>query len=289
MRLFFDLSALHGNNFDAVCGAPLHRVLQRGQLQVFITPVFLEELLRGFGVQRRETGWQEKLQFCMGCSNGGIFRDRVEIWRDELIRGLGRLARSVRSDWDRRRSNLETRLEEVARIGDLTVEWEESNAARVESDRKRDAARAMAAELRARVAHQIRSHRRHGSIQDARFTDFVQRELVRTGRLLMDQVDVRRHAALSDQWARDPDWYPFYTSFVQGFLYAGFYAMVRHQDPIDRNAQADYEQLCYLNYADLVVSNDERFFRAAFEELWAPRGKGLMSGEEFVRFVEILA
>ena len=65
------------------------------------------------------------------------------------------------------------------------------------------------------------------------------------------------------------------------FLYAGYYAAAEHNEPLDRNAQVDYELLAYLTWADLVVSNDEGFFRRAFETMWKPRGKRLESAESF--------
>ncbi len=46
------------------------------------------------------------------------------------------------------------------------------------------------------------------------------------GRLLMDLVDSRRAAALADQWERAPTRFPFYTAFVEGFLFHGYHAAV---------------------------------------------------------------
>lgn len=55
------------------------------------------------------------------------------------------------------------------------------------------------------------------------------------------------------------------------------------------NAQADYEQLAYLNWADVFVSNDEGFLASAFADLWRPRNKRLLTCQEFVGLVERLA
>jgi hypothetical protein len=105
----------------------------------------------------------------------------------------------------------------------------------------------------------------------------------------MDLVDARRQAALADQWAKSPARFPFYTAFVEGFLYNGYYAAVEQNDRLDRNAQEDYEQLAYLTWADVIVSDDQKFFRRAFDELWKPRGKRLETAEGFVALVERLA
>ena len=89
----------------------------------------------------------------------------------------------------------------------------------------------------------------------------------------------------ADVWVMNPDNYPLYSLFIEGIMFSVFYAATRHNDPIDINAQADVEQLCYLFWSDVVVSNDEAFFKTAFDELWKPRGKRLMNCEEFVVFL----
>ena len=83
----------------------------------------------------------------------------------------------------------------------------------------------------------------------------------------MDLVDRKRSGPLADMWKMTPGNYPFYTSFVEGLMFSIFYAATRHNGGIDLNAQADFEQLCYLNWADIVVSNDEAFFKTAFDEI----------------------
>ena len=105
----------------------------------------------------------------------------------------------------------------------------------------------------------------------------------------MDRVDTRRAAPLADQWALCPNRFPFYSAFVEGSLYAGYYALVEHNRPIDPNAQTDYELLAYLTWADLVVSDDQKFFRNAFEAIWEPRGKRLETSESFVVLTQQLA
>jgi hypothetical protein len=72
-------------------------------------------------------------------------------------------------------------------------------------------------------------------------------------------------------------------------LYSGYYAAIEHNRPIDRNAQADFEQLAYLIWADIVVSNDEGFYRSAFQTLWAPRGKRMESAQSFAALLQALA
>jgi hypothetical protein len=120
------------------------------------------------------------------------------------------------------------------------------------------------------------------------FAQMRKNEGERTGRQLMRIVSAPRAGELGEQWARAPHRFPFYSAFVDGFLYNGYYAALEHHERIDRNAQADYEQLAYLTWADLMVSNDIRFMRHAFDAIWRPRGKRLETAEGFAEFVRTL-
>ena len=74
-----------------------------------------------------------------------------------------------------------------------------------------------------------------------------------------------------------------------GMVYTFYHATCRPNEGIDRNAQIDFEQLTYLTWADIVVSNDERFFRLAFEAIWKPRGKRLETAESFAELANRIA
>jgi len=121
-----------------------------------------------------------------------------------------------------------------------------------------------------------------GRLSDVSFDPYLRSDRQIWGNELMDLVESRRPDPLRAQWNQNPRRYPFYTSFVEGIAFFGFHSGVLHNEQVDTNAQADYEQLCYLNWADVFVSNDEGFFRSAFDALWKPRGKRLFTCEEFV-------
>jgi hypothetical protein len=65
-------------------------------------------------------------------------------------------------------------------------------------------------------------------------------------------------------------------------LYMTYYAAVHNNDRIDENAQADLDLMTHLLHADVLVSNETRFMRRAFTDLWEPRGKILLTSEQFV-------
>ena len=113
-------------------------------------------------------------------------------------------------------------------------------------------------------------------------------EFLVVGRDLMKLVDQDRRNLLVDLWARNPARYPHYTAFVEGFTYAMFHAAEKHNEKIDRNSQADYEQLALLTKTDAIISNDQAFFRQAFDTIWRPRGKRIFTAEEFAVFTKAI-
>lgn len=289
-RVIFDRSAFHGDRFEAIRSSGLLDLYSRGVIKVYHAPVFLEETLLSYGAGEKAKGWRDHLSYCLDICTG-IFLDRDDIWRNELVLGCGSEARYLLPErpnkrYDSRLRLIET-LREKAASGDVSKEWAESAAMRKQSQINRDKQREHSASVRQKVATAIRERRVSGSARDYTFDKFRDAQLVWTGRQLMDLVDKKRSGALADQWTQDPERYPFYTGFVEGFLYAYYYAAAEH-GRLDRNAQADYELMAHLVWADLVVSDDKRFFRRAFETIWKPRGKGLLGAEEFADLINRL-
>jgi hypothetical protein len=292
MRVIFDRSAFHGENFSALANSPLRMLLAAGSVSVFHTQVFLDETITAYGSSRATDDWKAHLAFAIDvCS--GVFLDRDQILRNELVCGRGPEARHLLPGRPSKHYNslprlLET-LRRVADSGDVRNEWLESAAEREEAHRKRNNQLGTARGIRSEVAEAIRSGRLKGKLTDYPFSQFRKTEFVRIGKLLMSIVDKRRTDMLACQWARCPARFPYYSAFIEGVSYALYYAAVEHNQPIDRNAQGDYEQLAYLTWADVVVSNDEAFFRSAFETLWKPRGKRLETAESFAALLRAIA
>ncbi len=68
-------------------------------------------------------------------------------------------------------------------------------------------------------------------------------------------------------------------------LYMAYYSMTKPNAPIDLNAQADLNLMAHLLQGEVLVSNEKGFLRTAFDEIWKPRGKVLMTGPEFVDYL----
>ncbi|MCU1317506.1 MAG: hypothetical protein JWN63_2828 [Candidatus Acidoferrum typicum] len=292
MRVIFDRSAFHGANFTALANSPLRDLVASGRISVFHTPVFLEETILSYGSKDGSDDWRAHLAFAVEVCNGGIFLAKDEIWHNELVRDHGPAAQHLHPNhynrlYESLPSFLQT-LRGVAESGDLGKDWLDSQAEREAAQEKKTNQKGIFRELREEIADALKAGRIDGRPRDYPFSEFLKSQFNRTGRQFMSIVDAERSEALARQWAHNPARFPYYSAFIEGVLYSAYYAMIEHNLRLDRNAQADFEQLAYLLWADVVVSNDERFFRSAFQTLWAPHGRRMESVESFTTLVREL-
>ena len=99
-------------------------------------------------------------------------------------------------------------------------------------------------------------------------------------------VKTKNISEVANRWIRHKQFYPYFTEFVRDMLYMAFYAATKPSAPIDLNAQADLNVMAHLLHGDILVSNERGFLLAAFNDLWKPRGKVLMSGPEFLKYLD---
>lgn len=290
MRVIFDRSAFHGENFTKLVNSPLRRLVERGLVTVLHTPIFLEET-----IQSHENGseeWKDHLNFALDVCNGGFFLTKDEIWRNELVRGQGPHARNlfpVRGNRHLRSLSAFTQdLRNLTSSKELRELWNGGLLEREETQQRKNNQRDLFSEIREEVSAARREGRLRGNLKKYTFAQFRSSELACTASLFMSLVDSRRSGALASQWTKNPDRFPFYTAFMEGILYSAYYAMIEHNLALDRNAQADFEQLAYLLWADVVVSNDERFFKSTFQAIWKPRRKHMKAANEFVALLQAI-
>jgi hypothetical protein len=281
LTVIFDRSAFHGADFDRLAGSRLLEFVRSDKIRVHHTQMFLEETLGLYERERNRAVFRRQLPFILDICNGKWLRSREEIWRMEVVQGKGKNSNVFESL--EARTNTERRLREaVAGDADLPEFWEalpEKHAERQKQARQFTSWK----DLRKEV-----DEIRRGIVSPADKIpetpkEFIARHLVLVGKgLITRQVAAPDPLALCAHWRKDKRNFPFFTSFVEGYLYAGYYAMIEVNEPVDWNAQADIEQLTGLIKADLLVSCDTRFQRLAFDVLWAGRGRRMMTTSEFV-------
>ena len=291
LRVILDRSAFHGERFDLLNASPLRHLTSARIVEVYLTQVFLNETLTAYG-SRKPVAWRQHLAFALDVCNGGIFLDKYDIWREELVMGRGPFARRLLPERESKRYDSRPEvvalLRAAAETGDLDRLWIDSKIERDESYNKSVNQQEISERIRKEAKARLGAKPTQADLAGYPYKQFRRTELIRTGRHLMSVVTPRPRT-LANQWALAPLRFPYYTAFVDGFLYNGYYAALEQGKRIDRNAQADYEQLAYLTWADLVVSNDASFFTHAFDAIWKGRGKRMESAESFVKLLERLA
>jgi hypothetical protein len=285
MRIIFDRSSFHGKRFELLTSSRLRQLAAQRRVEVFHTATFLDELIQSYGSARASaSSWREHLRYAVQICNGGMFLTVEDIWHSELVDGRGTASRHLFPHASF--LGFQGTLLETADTGDLSREWAESEIERMDTRRKKTKQREIFREAREAVSKARRDGKLRGRLRDYPFSDYRQSEFTRNGRALMRVVDKERATELADLWEANPEGFPYYTAFVEGFVYSQDYAAMEHNRRLDGNEQADYEQLAHLIWADVVVSEDRAFFRSAFDALWKPRGKRMESAASFVGSLE---
>jgi hypothetical protein len=285
VRVVFDSNIFSLESFDSLEKSPLRRLFAARRVSPIYGHVFIEETLRAYGSAGKRdqlvTRWLPFIASTCDC----ICNDFNGIFHDELVRGRGPNARKFmqRRDYER----FKQRFPQAPLDGTWGV-WHATKAERDLEDQKRADQRIISKEIRAEVvgwkkAIDYRS-KKHGL---PNFRSYVQTEIDHAGReFIFTCINTRSPGELANRWSRNKNFYPYFTEFVYNMLYMGFYAMTKPNAVLDLNAQADLNVMVHLLQGDVLVSNEQGFLRTAFDELWKARGKVLMTGPQFLEYIE---
>jgi hypothetical protein len=291
LKVLFDRSAFHGSRFDLLRAAPIDELRRRDLIEIVHSPILIEETFLAFG-SSRDTRWREHLDFLADHCDG-IFLHKEHIWHEELVCGLGPFARHLHPLSANRRyasfDQITSAIREKARTGDLSLEWGLSAADRNSDYEKKQRERETSKLIRDEVARKLGELGLRFNYSAYPFEQLRRHCRIEIGIKMMCAVSKRHVPRISAMWASKPDRFPYFSAFIDGYLFSVFVAAARPNSAIEINVQADFEHLSYLSWADMVVSNDAGFFGNAFDTIWRPRGKRRMTAEGFASFVRRLA
>lgn len=225
-----------------------------------------------------------ELEYVLPLARDRIFRIPQHIYHDELVRNRRHHVRVLSTTKEYQALQTVTSTPGFGR--DDWPHWAESEWAREEQRRQKDEQKRVFAELRQNVGPELKGRIPKAALAQFNFIDHLKHALDADGRVIIASLFGSANLlALQNRWSRDKAAYPHLTDLVRGFTYAAYYAAARHDRPIDRNAQADYEQMVYLRHVDVFVSADTKFLKDAFHALWGGSGKVLMLPETFQAFI----
>ncbi len=287
LTLIFDRSAFHGERFDLLKKSQLHRLIKARVLLVHHTPAFLEETVSLYEKPENRDELRAQLPFILDICNGRWFLQAEELWNLELVQHAGPNANVFVKEW--RRRDTERRMREGV-LGPMP--WTELLSSLPSKDAERQKQfrqHALHVEMRKEVADKRKAADVPKHAKPAAASELINHEADSWGWELISRfIHHPDKRGIYCAWKKNKMSCPFFTSFVEGTLYGQWHAMVEYNKKIDLNAQVDIQLLSYLHRADVVVSNDERFLKDAFAELWLPKRKRLFSSEQLVTFLKIL-
>lgn len=280
LRVVFDTNAFRSDTFDILAIGPMRALCAQRRIVPIYGHVFLEETLRAYGNEAKREALVKKWLPFIFSSTDRICNDFNVIWHQEVVEGRRRHAKLFlgRNEFNR----IAERFTDIPLDGSWRA-WHATRDERAAEDAKRAAQRELHKEMRKTVADWKRSVRyhpkRHGGFDLDKYLDS---EAESMGREFIGTVVPCRNArAVAERWARAKEDYPFFTCFIVSMLYMGQYAMTQQNKPIDLNAQADLLLMTHLLHSDVLVSNETGFLKDAFNDLWRPWGKTLLTSGEF--------
>lgn len=265
-NIILDRSIFHREKFDSIKGSLLAEMCRTNRIRVWITLPFLEETLQFIadGGERAAEQWQ----FIVSLNGVRWFRPAEEIVKAELS-GLPR----PRRYYEREYGSVSLLLEGVRDFLDGHVNAEGFAEAQQEAKtlrEKRMEFRERRKDLREGVEHQAYDF-------DQYYNENID-WLFEEG-LMKYHVDSQDFL---DVWRTQRGRCGFTESYTRAWMAVLFLPIVNRNLRIGANDRADAEQLAYLRWADIMVSDDTRFMRHCFDLLY-PRGE-----KRFVPLAEFL-
>jgi len=273
-RLILDRSAFHGAHFRAL-SSRLQTLRTKRETEIFITPMLIDETMQLWLRDGNTREVLEHIQFILGISGSRWFEDQFDVIKTEL--GIWPARRDYQFMTARGEEVIKRGIHRVSAGMNLDESTLQKTRVGVRSNRERGRSmRRYGLKMRAEVSEKLaaRDAKRRDATES--WQVFEERCLNGFGRELI--IRKRFHSCMGRgialrRWMQNRDRCPYYADWVRGLLYAQYYVMRYDRARVDRNAQADIQHLLYLRDVDGIVSEDTRFMRQAWNDLYKERGK----------------
>ncbi len=251
------------------------------RISIYHSPILIEETIRMYLKDHNKEELKRQLPFIFEICQERWFRDRVDCWVEELVEEAG----SKESIFlpDRERRTTEDNIRKMVFLDDFDQSMFDTAFQQMDENRiKAGKIKQTAVKMREDTSEKLKAIGK--SRKDIKQTpdEYVAATLDEFGsEIIKKHLPVTNASEIAEKWKARKDRYPYFTLFSRGFLYSGYYAMAYPNEPIDLNAMVDVSQLCYVNGVDLLVSNDEKFMKKAFDFMFEGQPKEMMTAENF--------
>ena len=271
-RILFDRSIFHKDGFTRLKASTLTSKLEARKAQVVYTPLFIEETLLFASIN--PSLFAAQWNYIVGINESKWFKFTNEILALELgNRAVGR------------KYYLRTK-EDIARIVANVPAY---TGGEIPSDQLSEASKEIEDNnlIRDKLRERVLQMRKKYPQQPFRYEDVV----AQSTEWYIEQGLMKWHtnsAGYLNYWRNNRSKCRFTESHVRAALAVFFLPLANHQLKIDRNDKHDAEQLAFMKWGDIFVSDDTRFMKQAFDLLYASSGKQFMNSAQFLEFLHSL-
>jgi hypothetical protein len=267
--ILFDRSIFHGDKFHQLSSSNLVEMVRRRSIRVFFTPMFVEETLHHALNDEEEFAIQWKfLGSLLGQKWFKFSREILAIELGDRIRGQNYYLQP--------KNRVRTTIRNSRAFVWKELPPEQLNDAmnRIQRNRVQDGQfRRSRLDLRAKP--QLPLHL---------FSDYVEHhsEWVIQNLFMKEE---RNSSNFLDTWRNKRGSCHFTEQLLRASLATIFLAAADHQLKLGTNDMADSDQLAFLIWADILVSDDMRFMKKGFDLLYGGSDKRFMSLDQFLQYL----
>jgi len=285
LRVVFDSNVFTPDGFDILDNSHMRQRCKERYIIPVYGSTFLEETYKAYKIKGKREDLVKRWMPFIADTVERYCTDYLTIWHRELVQGRGVHADIYMTRQDQ--AKLSQRFRNIPLDGSWPA-WVRAQPQITVEEAKRAAQHETSRDVREEFSRWRKrtgyNTKKHGVVK---FGQYAAGERDFAGRaFLIANVKCVRPHAVADRWAKYWWMYPYFTSFVNNMLYIAHHAMIKNNDKIDLNAQADLDVMTHLLRADALVSNEKGFLKTAFDDLWRPKKKILFTTEQFCNYLE---
>jgi hypothetical protein len=275
-RVIFDRSIFHHgkdiDKFSLLKNSSLSSHVSSGKIRLLYTPLFLCETLNHF--RKNKYDFEKQWAFLVRLNRSKWFHSSIDIMSSEL--GNNMVGRKYyfcsRSEINNMLQNTTILLQEGIKNSGFFPSEDEINY----DNKMKEYIRGMRLSLR-------ETNPKRDYIIDDSFEE---------GAIFYIENGLMKRCSDSDNylnvWRSNWSKCRFTKQYIRSWLTTVLLPISDHNLRIDRNDQADAEQLSYMEWGDIFVSDDMKFMKTAFDILFGNTTKIFMSSTEFLDFLNQL-
>jgi len=268
--ILLDRSIFHGTKFEQLRTSPLASMVRHSAVKVFCTPMFIEETLV-YGLHNKPQ-FDAHWAFITSLIGQKWFKFAREISAIELSDNI------LGNNWYLQpRERVRRTMKNAEELASRRIPAKDLQKALSDIEQNKDI------DIRFRQARlQMRSTTRLTWNDFDAFCE-SKAEWVIEKRLM---PHIPGSSRFLTTWRSKRESCKFTEQLIKATLATIFLPIVDHELKVDKNDGTDSQQLAYLLWADILVSDDTRFMKKGFDLLYGTSAKRFMTLPEFLQHLE---